>query len=59
MDLHVRFWDDTDNEVKTSYWNAEFKGKASADDFFRKFNDCLSSLDRSKILQVSSHETTF
>ena len=31
-------------------------GKASADDVFSKFNDCLSSLDRSKILQVSSDE---
>ena len=29
-------------------------GKASAEDVFSKFNDCLSSLDRSKILQVSS-----
>ena len=55
MDLHVRFWDDTDNEVKTSYWNSEFLGKASADDVFSKFNDCLSSLNRSKILQVSSN----
>ena len=29
-------------------------GKASADDVFSKFNDCLGSLDCSKILQVSS-----
>ena len=54
MHLHVRFWDDTDNEVKTSYWNSEFLGKASADNVFSKFNDCLSSLDRSEIFQVSS-----
>ena len=54
MDLHVRFWDDTDNEVKTSYWNSGFLGKASADNVFSTFNDCLSSLDRSEILQVSS-----
>ena len=54
MDLHVCFWDDTDNEVKTSYWNSEFLGKASADNVFSKFNDCLSSLDRSEIFQVSS-----
>ena len=53
MDLHAHFWDDTDNKVKTSYWNSEFLGKASAD-VFSKFNDCLSSLDRSKILEVSS-----
>ena len=49
MDLQVHFWDDTGNKVKTSYWNSEFLGKASAD-VFSKFNDCLSSLDRSKIL---------
>ena len=54
MDLNVRFWDDTDNKVKSSYWNSEFLGKASADDVFSIFNDRLSSLDRSKILQVSS-----
>ena len=54
MDLHVCFWDDTDKEVKTSYWNSEFLGKASADEVFSKFNDCLSSLDHNKIIQVSS-----
>ena len=30
MDLHVRFWNDTHNEVKTSYWNSEFLGKAKS-----------------------------
>ena len=55
MGLHVRFWDDAYYEVKTSYWNSGFLGKASADDVFSKFNDCLSSLNRSKILQVSSN----
>ena len=54
LKLHVRFWDVTDNGVKMSYWNSEFLGKAAADDVFSKFNDCLSSLDHSKILQVSS-----
>ena len=54
MDLHVGFWDDTDNEVKTSYRNSEFLGKASTDDVFSKFNNCLTSLDHSKIIQVSS-----
>ena len=53
MDLHVHFWDDTDNKVK------HFIGILSswvklADDVFSKFNDCLSSLDCNKILQVSS-----
>ena len=38
MDLHFRFWDDADNEVKTSYWNSELLGKASADNGFSKFN---------------------
>ena len=50
MDLQVCFWDDTDNEGKTSYWNSEFLGKASADEVFSKFNNCLSSLDHNKII---------
>ena len=54
MDMHVRFWDDDKNRVATRYYNSEFMGKASAKDIFESFNECLSGISKSKLLQVSS-----
>ena len=54
IDLHVRYWDDTACEVRTSYWNSEFLEKASAVDVPSKYDACVSQLDKSKILQIFS-----
>ena len=53
MDLHVRYWDYTACEVRTSYWTSEFLGKASADDVLSKYDACASHLNKSKILHIS------
>ena len=54
MDLHVRFQDIKNNYVATRYFNSKFLGKAAAQDIYKKFNKCISELDESKLLQVSS-----
>ena len=36
------------------YFNSKFIGKAAAQDIYKKFNKCISELDESKLLQVSS-----
>ena len=32
MDLHVRYWDETASEIRTSDWISEFLGKAMVND---------------------------
>ena len=54
MDLHVRYWDDTACEFRTSHWTSEFLGKASVDDVLFMYDAFVSQLDKSKILQISS-----
>ena len=54
MDMLVRFWNDQKNMVDTRYLSSEFLGKAKAVDIFSKFQACSSSLDKNKIIQVSS-----
>ena len=54
MDLHIRFWDKTKYLAKTCYWALDFLGKASAEDVLLNYYKAISSLDKNKILQVSS-----
>ena len=54
MDIHIRFWDPTENIVKTRYWTSEFLGKASANDLSEKFCNGIAKLDQSKLIQISS-----
>lgn len=56
MNLHVRYWDDTACEVRTSYWTFEFLGKASEDDMLSEYDACVSQLNKSKILHIPSHD---
>lgn len=44
MDMHIRFWDQTSNTVKTRYYNSEFLTKATAVDIHLTSNH-LSSED--------------
>ena len=43
MDIHVRFWNDSNCQVSTRYLNREFLGKASAVDVYEKFDACCSA----------------
>lgn len=52
MDMHIRFWDNTSNTVKTRYYNSEFLTKATAADIQQKFSSCSKDLDANKMIQV-------
>ena len=54
MDLHVRYWDDTACEVRTSYWTSKFLGKALVNDVPSTYDLCVSQLNKYKILQIFS-----
>ena len=53
MDLHITYWDTTNNCVTTHYYNSEFMGKASAQDIYEKFEQCLEKLENNKLIPVS------
>ena len=50
MDLHIRYWDTTCNCVTTQYYNTEFMGKASAQDIYKKCEQCLGKLENKKLI---------
>ena len=52
MDMHLRFWDEATNTVKTRYYNSEFLTKSTATDIYDKFNSCSEDLDANKMIQV-------
>ena len=53
MDLIVRFWNTTKNQVSVWYWDSKFLGHARADNILAKSNDSMSTLDPNKMIQVS------
>ena len=53
MDLTVRFWDTTENQVSARYWDSKFLGHTRADNVLAKFNDSMRTLDPNKMIQVS------
>jgi len=53
MDMYIRFWDDSHDEVSTRFLTSVFLGHATADDLLLKFKEGLGDLAISKILQVS------
>ena len=55
MDMHVRFWNDSNCQVSTRHLNGEFLRKASAVDVYEKFDACCSALDKNKVIQVGFH----
>ena len=56
MDMHIRFWDDSNNKVATRYYNSEILGKSTAKDILGHFEKCLGELgkQKQKLIQVSS-----
>ena len=54
MDLHIRYWNEIENKVGSRYYSSEFLGKTAAVNLLDSFIKCLSKLDKSKLIQVSS-----
>ena len=53
MDLVVRYWSDTCNQITTRYLFSSFMGKSSANDVLEHFNQSCSKLKKEKVMQVS------
>jgi hypothetical protein len=53
MDIVVRFWDSSRNQVMTRYLTSVFLGHASAKDIEMKFTEGLSGLCLKKLIQIS------
>ena len=53
MDIHVRYWDESEMLVKVRYYDSRFLGHTTAKDLLNNFNDCLKDVDTSKVLHVS------
>ena len=54
MDIHVRYWDETKNQVSTRYFGSQFMGHASADDMLKHFDLAVlqSNLDMKKMVHI-------
>ena len=53
MDVHIRFWDETQRKDATRYFASAFLGHARATDLLEKFKDVLNEKGLSKLIQVS------
>ena len=53
MDIQVLYWDSFHNYVAACYYYSEFMCKASLKDVFESLSTRLSSISKSKLLQVS------
>lgn len=53
MDIHLRFWDSSENQVKTKYFDSAFMGHSTAEDLLKEFYTIVKSLNLSKLLQIS------
>ena len=51
MDVHIRLW--MDDKVVTRFYTSEFLGHATAQDLVNALTSATSSLDTSKLLQIS------
>lgn len=52
MDVYIRLWD-INGMVCSRYIGSKFMGHGSAEQLLDKFNDCVSSLNLSKLVQIS------
>ena len=53
MDIHIRFWDETQRKVATRYFASAFLGHASTTDLLEKFKGVFNEKSLSKLIQVS------
>lgn len=53
MDLNVRYWSSSSNEVKTRYLNSAFLGRSCAEHLLAGFQEASKPINLKKLLQVS------
>ena len=53
MDVHIRFWNETQGKVATRYLASAFRGHARATDLLEKFKGVFNEKSLSKLIQVS------
>ena len=57
MDLLIRFWDETDNDVKVRYFGSNFFLHAVATDLSKQLKEITKALVATKIFQASMDES--
>ena len=53
MDILIQYWDSNDSVKVKYYWTSSFLVHSSHSNLLKHFNESLSGLDLSKMLQVS------
>ena len=53
MVIVLRYWDDNANRVQVRYWHSTFLGHTTHQDLLRGFEEGLSGVDMSKVIQIS------
>ena len=53
MDVLIRFWDNTENVVKTRYFASTFFDHGTAEDLIKNFAGAVGELDKNKLDQIS------
>ena len=55
MDVVIRYWNNTENVVSTSYFGSAFMGHATSDDLLKSFKSAIAELPMSSVMQMSMH----
>ncbi|XP_065641075.1 uncharacterized protein LOC124818972 [Hydra vulgaris] len=53
MDLLIRYWNEEKMQVEVRYWDSSFMGHSTSLDLVNHFNEKISDINISKIVQVS------
>ena len=54
MDVHVRYWSSSKNQICVRYLDSKFMGHATADDLLENFSDVINNVDGgNRMIQVS------
>ena len=53
MDCLIRYWDSEANLIRVQFWNSSYLGHGTHKDVLKKFENSLTGLNPSKMIQVS------
>ena len=56
MDILIRYFDSTENLVKTRFYDSRFLGHSTHSDLLEHFNDMIKELNPNKLYQISMDE---
>ena len=56
MDILIRYFDSSENLVKTSFYDSRFLGHSTHSDLLEHFNDTIKELNPNKLYQISMDE---